>query len=125
LGCIPVIQHAAFKTDFVPAKIILEAPLASVEGLAQNSTLINIDPKFMSTLEFNNAENIKNVTMPLLWMHGIEDDYIEISNGQLIYDNHNGEFKEAQKIPGAGHSSVPETIGYAKYLTILESFLEK
>ena len=75
LGCIPVIDRAAYREDFVPNKIILEAPLASVENLANTSTIINVDPGYMSTLKFENAESIKDVTVPLLWMHGIEDTY--------------------------------------------------
>ena len=125
LGCIPVIHHAAYKTDFVPAKIILESPLASVENLAHSSTLINVDPKFMSTLVFNNAEKIKDVTVPLLWLHGIEDDYIEISNGQLIYNNYDGTYKEAQKVPNAGHSDIPSILGFNNYLEILETYILK
>jgi pimeloyl-ACP methyl ester carboxylesterase len=125
LGCIPVIHHAAYKTNFVPSKLIIESPLASVENLAQSSTLINVDPKFISTLVFNNAEKIKDVTTPLLWFHGIEDDYIEISNGQLIFDNYNGEYKEDHKIPDCGHSDIPDKIGYESYIEILEAFIKK
>ena len=125
LGCIPLIHHAAYKTDFQPSKLIIESPLASVENLANSSTLINVDPKFISTLEFNNAEKIKSVNTPLLWLHGVEDTYIEISNGQLIYDNHDGAYKEAHKVPNSDHTEVPETLGFENYLQILETFIQK
>jgi alpha/beta superfamily hydrolase len=125
LGCIPLIHLGAYKTDFQPAKLIIEAPLASIENLANSSTLINVHSQFITSLEFNNAEKIKSVTIPLLWLHGIEDTYIEISNGQLIYDNYNGEFKEAHKVPNSDHTEVPETLGFENYLEILETFIEK
>lgn len=124
LGCIPVIDRAAYRTDFKPAKIILESPLASVENLANSSLVLNVDPKFVSTLEFENAEKIKDVSMPLLWIHGIEDDYIEINNGELIYENHAGSYKEAVRVTNAGHGDIPEVYGYENYLIHLENYIK-
>jgi alpha/beta superfamily hydrolase len=123
LGCIPMIERAAFRSDFTPSKLIIEAPLASVANLAQTSTIINIDPVFISSLKFENAENIKSVTAPLLWFHGVEDDYISISNGQLIFDNYTGSTKEAVTIEGAGHGNIPATYGFDKYVEKLEVFI--
>ena len=125
LGCIPAIERTAFREDFKPAKLIIEAPLASVQNLAQSSTLINIDTHFITTLEFNNAENIKSVSVPLLWMHGIEDDYIAIENGELIYANHGGSYKEAVRVEGANHSEIPQTLGIDVYSQILVDFITK
>lgn len=124
LGCIPVIDRAAYRTDFAPAKIILESPLASVANLAQSSLILNVDPSFVSTLEFDNAEKIKDVTAPLLWLHGIEDDYVAIENGELIYANYTGTYKEAVRVVGAGHENIPKTMGYPTYLQRLENYLK-
>jgi alpha/beta superfamily hydrolase len=123
LGCIPMIERAAFRPDFKPSKLIIEAPLASVANLAQMSTIINIDPVFISSLKFENAENIKSVTAPLLWFHGIEDDYIALPNGQLIYDNYSGSSKEAVTVEGAGHGNIPATYGFDKYVEKLADFI--
>jgi len=125
LGCIPAINLVANKTGFNPAKLIIESPLASVENLTNNSTLLNVSPKFMTSLEFNNAEEMKKVTIPLLWFHGREDTYIELSNGQIVFDNHNGSYKEAHIIDGADHTEIPETIGYENYLKIVNDFIVK
>jgi pimeloyl-ACP methyl ester carboxylesterase len=124
LGCIPVIDRAAYRTDFKPAKIILESPLASVDNLAQSSLILNVDPAFVSTLEFENAEKIKDVSAPLLWFHGVEDDYIEINNGELIYENHTGSHKEAVRVTGAGHGDIPGIYGYANYIITLENYIK-
>jgi pimeloyl-ACP methyl ester carboxylesterase len=123
LGCIPVIDRAAYRTDFVPSKIILESPLASVANLAQSSLFLTVDPSFVSTLEFNNVEKIKDVNVPLLWIHGVEDDYIEIENGELIYENYQGVYKDAARIDGAGHGDIPKVMGYANYLEKLRSYI--
>jgi len=125
LGCIPAIEMAAYKTDFTPAKLIIESPLASVEYLTQNSTLINVDSKFITSLEFDNAETMKDINIPLLWMHGREDTYIALPNGQLIYDNHNGGYKEAHIVDGSDHTEIPTTLGFENYLQILENFMKK
>ncbi|MFK8045809.1 MAG: alpha/beta hydrolase [Crocinitomicaceae bacterium] len=125
LGCIPVIERAAFKTDFTPAKIVLEAPLASVANLAHSSTIINVDPAFISTLKFDNAENIKSVSEPLLWFHGEEDDYIALPNGELIFNNHTGEYKEGIKVANAGHSNIPAIFGFEKYVSKMGSFIRE
>lgn len=125
LGCIPIINRTAERNDFKPSKIILEAPLASVENLIHSSLLINVDPKFLSTLTFNNAEKIKEVDVPLLWLHGKEDDYIAIENGALIYANYNGDFKQAIRVPGGNHGDIPAVMGYENYLKELEKFIRQ
>jgi alpha/beta superfamily hydrolase len=125
LGVIPVLDLIVNKSDFTPAKVIIESPLSSVENLAQSSTLINVDPKFVSTLEFNNTETMKSVKIPLCWLHGREDDYVAISNGQLVYDNHSGAYKEPHIIEDANHSNIPVVMGYETYLESLNTFIQK
>lgn len=125
LGAIPTIYHSAYKADFIPAKLIIESPLASVEYLTQSSTLINVNPKFVTTLTFNNAETIKNVNIPLLWLHGVEDDYVSIDNGELIYQNHSGSYKEAHRLENTNHTEIPESFGFGNYLKVLNEFLIK
>lgn len=125
LGAIPSINRAAERTDFKPRKIMLESPLASVENLVHSSTLINVAPNFVTTLEFNNAEKIKQVTCPLLWFHGKEDTYIAIQNGELIYANHQQGEKVAYRIDGADHSEVPWKMGIEPYLTGILNFMRQ
>jgi len=124
LGAIPIIDRAAYRTDFKPKKLILEAPLASVENLVHNSTVINVDPGFVTTLEFNNAEKIKDVSCPLLWMHGKEDTYIAISNGELIYGNHNAGEKIAVRVDGSDHSEIPPKYGIDNYMNEILNFIQ-
>jgi alpha/beta superfamily hydrolase len=127
LGTVPATKIAADFTKFKPAKLILESPMASVDNLAQESTLINFSAKFLSTLEFNNAEKIKDVQQPYCWFHGKDDDYVAISNGEIIYQNYNGIYKEAHRISGAKHgkNGVPETMGLENYLQTVYKFIIK
>lgn len=124
LGAIPAIDRAAYREDFKFSKLIIESPLASVQHLVQNSTLINVDAGYVTTLEFNNAEKIKDVTAPLMWLHGEEDDYISIDNGELIYNNHGGTNKKAIRVEGGTHTDLPSVIGYADYLQQVLTFIK-
>lgn len=125
LGCIPLINHAAYNESFKAHKLIIESPLASVQYLTNSSTLINVNSKFITNHEFDNAETMKNVDIPLMWLHGIEDTYISIDNGEVIYENHNGPYKEAHRIAGSDHSEIPTVMGYEDYLEKVEAFIQK
>lgn len=124
LGAIPAIDRASFLDGYKPDKLIIESPLASVEHLVHSSTVINVSPGFVTTLDFPNAEKIKSYNGALLWMHGKEDDYIAIENGELIYGNHNGAGKTAHRVDGAGHGNVPNEMGVQNYLDALLEFIQ-
>lgn len=123
LGAIPAIDRTAYREDFKPAKLIIEAPLASVQYLTQSSTVINVDSKFVANLEFENAEKMKLVSCPLMWLHGMEDTYVKIENGEIIYENHTGSYKEAHRVEGSDHSEIIDHLGVANYLKLVRDFI--
>lgn len=123
LGAIPAIDRMAYRSDFQPAKLIIEAPLASVEYLVHSSTIIQVNPDFVTNLDFENAEKIKDVDEPLLWMHGVEDTYVAIENGEIIYNNHGGSVKEAERVSECDHSEVPIIMGVDLYLERILNFI--
>lgn len=123
LGCIPAIDRAAYRTDFKPQRLIIESPLASVQNLVDNSTLMNVNSDFVTDLGFENSEKIKLVTCPLLWMHGKEDSYIDIQNGELIFANYTGTNKTAYRVVDCDHSEVPGKMGYPIYVSNVLKFI--
>lgn len=123
LGAIPGIERAAYRTDFKPNKLMIEAPLASVQHLVNGSTVINVQAEFVTDLKFENSENIKDVVAPLLWLHGKEDTYVSIDNGELIYANHGGTQSTAIRVDGSDHSEVPSKLGFQAYLGHLLNFI--
>ena len=123
LGAIPGIERAAFRTDFKPEKLMIEAPLASVQHLVNGSTVINVQAEFVTDLKFENSENIKDVDAPLLWLHGKDDTYVSIDNGELIYANYGGTQSTAIRVDGSDHSEVPTKLGIEAYLAHLLSFI--
>lgn len=125
LGTVPAVEVAANYDAFKPSKLILESPLASADNLSEESTLIGVSSEFLSTLQFDNVDKIKRVTQPFLWMHGIEDDYINISNGELVYQNYGGTQSTAVRVPGANHGNVPLIMGFNNYNDTLYNFILK
>lgn len=123
LGAIPSIDRLAFRSDFKPAKLLIESPLASVEYLVHNSTILQVDPDAVVDLDFENAEKIKLVDQPLCWLHGKEDTYISIDNGELIFENHGGTVKEAHRIDNSDHSEIPIVMGIENYLNTITTFI--
>lgn len=123
LGAIPMIERAANRQEFQPRVLICESPLASVEYLTQSSTVINSDADFVTELEFNNAEMIRGVNIPYLWIHGIDDDYIKLENGEIIYSNYSGPAKMGVRVESAKHADIPEVYGFDAYLKLLTNFI--
>ena len=125
LGSAPATDAAAYFEEFKAHKLILESPFASADNLAQVSTIINTSAKYFLEMKINNADKIKDVDQDLLWMHGTKDDYIHIDNGELVYKNHGGSYKEAHRIEGAKHGTdgVPETMGFEEYLDVVRTFI--
>jgi alpha/beta superfamily hydrolase len=123
LGAIPAIDRAALRSDFSPAGLITEAPLASVQNLVTNSTLLTVESGYVTTLEFPNSDKIKLVSAPYLWFHGVNDTYVAIQNGELIFNNYPLSTKEAIRVDFCDHTEVPLKLGYSTYLQSVESFI--
>lgn len=128
LGTAPATEMAAYFDEFKPRKLILEAPFASAENLGQESTLINFDSKYMADLKFNNADKIKDVSQPFLLFHGEKDDYLKISNGEIIFKNYNGVYGDFVRVPEANHSGemgIPPAMGLEEYINTIHEFLKR
>jgi len=123
MGTAPTCELTSKPRTLSPSKIVLEAPFASAEVMIQDGGQLAIPGSFLTNLKIDNGEEIKNVTQPLLWLHGIEDDFVQISHGEVVYQNHKGEFKEAQRIDGANHSTCPQTLGFENYNQIILDFI--
>ena len=125
LGTIPAIDLSAFYGALPVNKLIIESPLASAANLTEEALKIDVSSTFFTSLVFDNVEKIKSVKQPLMWIHGIEDDYLSISNGEAIYERHGGTYKEAHRIAGANHGDVPFIMGYYTYCQEVLEFIEK
>ncbi|HRG57630.1 MAG TPA: alpha/beta hydrolase [Bacteroidia bacterium] len=124
LGCAAA-TYATYYTppSYKPFCIALEAPFASVATLINDGAALNLDPLFFTTFKCDNNDRIKKIQQPFYWIHGTKDKFIPIeTNGEVLFKNYTGTISEAQRIEGADHSDVPQTMGFAKYNQTLYSF---
>ena len=122
LGAVVAIDLAA--RVFTPRVLVCESPFASGEALVQSGTLIDIPGSVVIKGEYNNAEKIRDVHAPFLLFHGTDDRFIDLTkNGQVIFDNAN-EPKTFIRVPGAGHTTVPWTMGADVYIKAVVEFIE-
>jgi pimeloyl-ACP methyl ester carboxylesterase len=123
MGTAPTCELTSKPKTLEPFKIILEAPFASAEVMVQDGSQLAMPGSFLTNLKIDNAEEIKNVNQPLLWIHGKADDFVQISHGETVFANHSGIFKEAHRLDGAEHSTCPQTLGYETYNQIVLDFI--
>jgi pimeloyl-ACP methyl ester carboxylesterase len=126
LGSAPACKLAANTYSLKPSKLILESPFASAAVMVDDGSGLALPASYLTNLKISNAEEIKKVTQPFLWMHGIDDDFLNIkTHGEVVYKNYKGIYSEAHRIPNAKHENVPEIWGYTNYLDALTSFMER
>ena len=60
-----------------------------------------------------------------MWLHGTDDDYVAITNGEAIIANYPGSDSTYIRVEGALHgvNGVPQTMGYENYLKSIEKFI--
>ena len=124
MGTAPATKLSAEPRSMKPAKLMLEAPFASAEVMTQDASGLAMPGTFFTDLKINNGEEIKSVQQPFFWIHGEADDFLNINtHGEVVYANYKGVYKEAHRIPNAGHSSVPNTFGFQNYLKAVGDFI--
>lgn len=124
LGTAAATELAAHPRSYDPMRLILEAPFASSAIMTQDASLLSIPPYFFTNHVIDNAEEIKEVEVPFLWLHGTEDGFLRIdTHGEVVYKNYQGERSQAVRVEGAGHSTIPQTMGTESYLNTILQFI--
>jgi pimeloyl-ACP methyl ester carboxylesterase len=124
LGSAPACFHSANNTTLRPSKLMLEAPFASAEVMIQDASKLAMPASFFTDVRIDNGTVIKSIQQPFCWMHGTQDNFLSIStHGEVVYEHHKGIYKESHRIEGAGHSSVPQTIGFESYTNLIHQFI--
>ncbi len=126
LGSAPATKLTAEPVTLTPAKLILEAPFGSAAVMVQDASQLNMPATYFTDLKIDNAEEIKKVGCPFLWIHGTNDNFLNYkTHGELVYTNYNGIYKEKYLVAGADHGEVPLKMGFSNYLTVLGNFIRK
>jgi alpha/beta superfamily hydrolase len=88
LGTAAATNRAANPGVLSPAKLILEAPFASAGVMVQDATVLALPPGYFTNLKVDNAQEIKKFQHPFMWIHGIDDDFLNINtHGEVVYKN--------------------------------------
>ncbi|GIV27948.1 MAG: hypothetical protein KatS3mg027_1762 [Bacteroidia bacterium] len=126
LGSAPATKLSAEPRSLKPSKLILEAPFASAAVMVQDGTQLNMPADYFTNLKINNADLIKKVHQPLLWIHGTKDNFLNYkTHGEVIYKNHSGLFKEYYLVNDADHGEVPLKMGFSNYLNTIGKFIRR
>lgn len=126
LGTAPAINLSANPKALKPQKLIVEAPFASSAVMVQDAALLAMPASFFVNVKINNAEEIKKVEQPFMWIHGVNDDFLSIeSHGELVFKNYAGIQSKAYRISGANHGDVPLVMKFVDYNKAIEDFIEK
>lgn len=126
MGTAPTCELTNKPRTMTPSKFILEAPFASADVMTSDASGLNMPGSFFTNLKIDNAEEIKTINQPFCWIHGTNDNFLNIiTHGEVVYKNYNGTYKEAHRIPGADHGEIPVKMGFDNYLNTLSTFIRK
>lgn len=117
LGTAVAVSLAAIRP---PAGLVLEAPFTSARAVAARVLPI-IGPLLISG--YDSLRKIMRVHVPLLILHGDQDEVIALEFGKRLFAAAN-EPKFFWQVHGAGHNNIPETAG-PEYVERLRTFYAK
>ena len=104
LGGFASIHNAAAKP---PKVLITESMFASAQHLSNDGMGLDLPTGWFFADPFDNVAAAKQVTVPFLIIHGEEDEFIAISNGEEIAAAANDP-SLFWRVPGGGHSTIPD-----------------
>lgn len=126
LGSAPACELTANPQSLIPNKLILEAPFAGSAAMVQDASRLNMPADYFTDLKINNADEIKKVNQPLLWIHGTNDNFLNYkTHGEVVYKNHNGVFKKQVLVENADHGEVPAKFGFMNYTETIGNFIRQ
>ncbi len=126
LGTATATNKAANPVALKPAKLILEAPFASASVMVQDAAVLALPPSYFTNLKVDNAQEIKKVQQPFMWIHGIDDAFLSIkTHGEVVYKNYTGTYGEAHRVTGGTHVNVPIAWGIDAYKAAVLAFIRK
>ncbi len=99
--------------------IILESTFTSASDMARIHYPFLPAQYFMRT-EMNSLENVRDIRVPILFIHGSDDDIVPLALGKKLYEAANDP-KEFYEIPEAGHNDI-FWIGGNEYIQRIRSF---
>ena len=92
--------------------------------MANDGSGLNMPASFFGDTKLNNAEQVKSIKQPLLWIHGTADNYLSYkTHGEVVWKNYSGTGGKAIPVPSAGHENVPYVMGVKTYCDSMLNFI--
>lgn len=123
MGSLVACDMAAHDADSQIVGLILEAPIGSIQTLVNEESYLDLPGSYFTTFTGDNAERIRSVSEPFLWMHGSSDEVLDReAQGLPIWRNYQGSSGYSIKVLGAGHTTVPQHLRYGAYVECVRAF---
>jgi len=107
-----------------PRCLILENPMASTSALAKEGAVLAIPGSFLADADFDNEAKIPLVGCRTLIIYGRKDDTaVPERNALVLLDKANPVATTDYPVESAGHSDLPEMMGYDKYERVVWAFI--
>jgi pimeloyl-ACP methyl ester carboxylesterase len=120
IGCEMTFRDAVHRID----RLMLEAPIGSIPTLVEDGSYLNLPGSYLSTFKGNNAEKIKSIFIPLLWIHGTQDETVyRETNGLLVWNNYHGQEGYFIRVDGGTHATCLQKVGYENYISCMRDFI--
>jgi fermentation-respiration switch protein FrsA (DUF1100 family) len=113
----PFASYTASKNP--AAGLILESTFTNAVDMADK--MLPFIPGWTISAELNTQENVANLKIPKLFIHGTMDNLIPYTMGRELYKNA-AEPKEFYSIIGAGHNNTFQ-VGGEKYFDTIKDFV--
>jgi len=107
-----------------PRCLILENPMASMSAVAKEGAVLGIPGSFLVDADFDNETRIPLVGCRTLIIYGKQDDTaVPERNALVLLDQANPSTTTSYPVDGAGHSDLPEVMGYGEYERVVSAFI--
>ena len=111
VGSGPSIDLAARKTV---GALILEGAFVSVYRVITHYPILLFD-------KYTNLKKLRNIKVPILFIHGVQDTIIPFWHGKKLYDSYNGP-KQYYWVADAGHNDIAYVAGI-EYKNVIQNFV--
>jgi fermentation-respiration switch protein FrsA (DUF1100 family) len=104
LGTLPACREAGLQEGPLHFdKLTIESPQSHANLFFQDAVGLSVPSTFATDYSFNLVEGINTYSGELQWFHGLNDDVALVENARLVYEAHQGSYKESFVIAEVGH----------------------
>ncbi len=119
LGSDPAIAIAAADPGI--RDLVVESGFSTGQAMAQSADPLGIPVTWLMREPMLNTARIATVRAPVLILHGSDDVQIPTAQGRALFAAAH-QPKQLVIVPGAGHTTVPATLGLEAFRALLRQF---